>query len=48
MLLLLVTNWHLKLLSTHGIGANNLLSTQRVNTANGEHNTISIENLNVL
>ena len=30
-LLLLLTNLHLKLLSTQGIGADKLLSTQRVN-----------------
>ena len=31
-LLLLLTNLHLKLLSTQGTGADKLLSTQRVNT----------------
>ena len=31
-LLLLLTNWHLKLLSTQGTGADKLLSTQRVNS----------------
>ena len=30
--LLLLTNLHLKLLSTQGTGADKLLSTQRVNT----------------
>ena len=33
-LLLLLTNLHLKLLSTQGTGADKLLSTQRVNTKN--------------
>ena len=33
-LLLLLTNLHLKLLSTQGTGANKLLSTQRVNVGN--------------
>ena len=32
-LLLLLTNLHLKLLSTQGTGADKLLSTQRVNIA---------------
>ena len=32
-LLLLLTNLHLKLLSTQGTGADKLLSTQRVNRA---------------
>ena len=32
-LLLLLTNLHLKLLSTQGTGADKLLSTQRVNVA---------------
>ena len=34
-LLLLLTNLHLKLLSTQGTGADKLLSTQRVNTQLG-------------
>ena len=33
-LLLLLTNLHLKLLSTQGTGADKLLSTQRVNDQN--------------
>ena len=33
-LLLLLTNLHLKLLSTQGTGADKLLSTQRVNKGN--------------
>ena len=33
-LLLLLTNLHLKLLSTQGTGADKLLSTQRVNEKN--------------
>ena len=33
-LLLLLTNLHLKLLSTQGTGADKLLSTQRVNNQN--------------
>ena len=34
-LLLLLTNLHLKLLSTQGTGVDNLLSTQRVNSIHG-------------
>ena len=36
-LLLLLTNLHLKLLSTQGTGADKLLSTQRVNICTREH-----------
>ena len=40
-LLLLLTNLHLKLLSTQGTGADKLLSTQRVKI----HNFIIVNNL---
>ena len=36
-LLLLITNLHLKLLSTLGIGADKLLSTERVNSFLKQH-----------
>ena len=52
-LLLLLTNLHLKLLSTQGTGADKLLSTQRVNvgsfvtTINMTHSLIMAPTLNV-
>ena len=39
-LLLLLTNLHLKLLSTQGTGADKLLSTQRVNSKVGAMATV--------
>ena len=40
-LLLLLTNLHLKLLSTQGTGADKLVSTQRVNEQSFGHTNLS-------
>ena len=41
-LLLLLTNLHLKLLSTQGTGADKLLSTQRVNCNDSRHSCLML------
>ena len=42
--LLLLTNFHLKLLSTQGTGADKLLSTQRVKVPKYCHAQVSLDN----